>query len=239
MAEMTSSKSATADSAAHVHHDPLALKLDSLHQTLSKIDQAISRGNVEVPLLHELVTLADDLATFVDKVGPDVRVRFDEMLTFLRALPSDIEAQLAKVGPSEEIESKPLFGVLPLARAVPQDVHSVIDYVGAGGALMTSIFADGLSAKIAGAALGASSATVSALTDYRLGAVKVIPIEAHEAIDHAWGLAAIASPFVLGYYKKSPGVAAAHVFLGASMILVSLFTDYRAAVGVGRHAGKR
>jgi hypothetical protein len=39
------------------------------------------------------------------------------------------------------------------------------------------------------------------MTDYRLSVAKVIPIEAHEVIDHAWGLAAIAAPFVLGYWK--------------------------------------
>ena len=47
---------------------------------------------------------------------------------------------------------------------------------------------------------------------------------------------AIAAPFVLGYYKKDPAIAAIHVMLGASTILVSLFTDYRAAEGVGHVA---
>jgi hypothetical protein len=39
---------------------------------------------------------------------------------------------------------------------------------------------------------------------------------------------AIAAPFVLGYWKKAPVIAAAHVIAGATTIIASLFTDYRA-----------
>lgn len=218
------------------HHDPLAQKLGSLHATLRKIDEAINRGAVEIPYLHDLVTIADELAGFVDKVAPEVRVRLKETIAWARALPGEIEAVLAKVGPSEEIPSKLLFGELPIARTVPQDIHSVVDYLNAGAALSTSLMADSTSGKIAGAALGAAGAGVSLMTDYRLGAAKIIPIEAHEVIDHVWGVSAIAAPFVLGYYKKDPAVAAMHVMLGATTIILSLFTDYRAAVGVGRRA---
>jgi hypothetical protein len=34
----------------------------------------------------------------------------------------------------------------------------------------------------------------------------VIPIEVHETIDHVWGAAAIAAPFVFGYWKKAPAL---------------------------------
>ncbi len=123
--------------------------------------------------------------------------------------------------------SRPLFGVLPLARAIPMDVHSMLDYGTAAtvgsGALMT----DCPEARIASMALAAADLGASALTDYRLSAAKLIPIEAHEAIDYVWGVACIAAPFVLGYWKKAPGVALTHVIAGATNILVSLFTDYR------------
>ena len=236
MAEMTQKPQLRAVAGTTGHHDPLALKLDSLHATLQTIEKALARGSVEVPLLADLTRLADEIAGYVDQVGPDVREKLTSLVSWVRALPSEIEGRLAKVGPSQEIASKPLFDALPLARVVPQDVHSVIDYANALGALSTVFFADSTAGKIAGAALGASGATVSALTDCRLGALKLIPIEAHEAIDHGWGLLAIAAPFVLGYYKKDPAIAAVHVMLGASTILVSLFTDYRAAEGVGRQA---
>ncbi|GAC1542656.1 MAG: hypothetical protein NVS3B10_07030 [Polyangiales bacterium] len=216
------------------HHDPLALKLDALHATLEQIDRSLGGGGHPVPFLADLMRIGDELADLVDQVGPDARVHLTEIVGWVRAFPGEVEARLARLGPSKEIASEPVLGVLPLARAVPQDLHSALDSVHAGGALVSGLMADSLSGKLAGAALGGSGVTVSLLTDYRLSAAKVIPIEAHEVIDHAWGLAAIAAPFALGYWKKDPAVAATHVLLGATTILVSLFTDYRAANGVGR-----
>jgi len=128
---------------------------------------------------------------------------------------------------SQGAPSKPLLGALPLARLIPQDVHSVMDYanglITGSGAFLT----DDPAARIASLALAAAGTSVSAMTDYRLSAAKIIPIEQHEAIDHLWGLAAIAAPFVFGYWKRSPTVALMHVMAGAGSILSSLFTDYR------------
>jgi hypothetical protein len=123
--------------------------------------------------------------------------------------------------------SKPLFGVLPISRLIPQDVHSVMDYANSAAAGTGALLCDDPAAQIASIALAASAAGVSALTDYRLSVAKVIPIEAHEVVDHVWGIAAIAAPFVLGYWKRAPTVALMHVIAGAGTILSSLFTDYR------------
>jgi hypothetical protein len=87
---------------------------------------------------------------------------------------------------------------------------------------------DDPAAMAASLALAGTVIGVSALTDYRLSLAKVIPIEVHEALDYAWGLSAIAAPFVFGYWKKSPIAALTHVVAGAGTILSSLFTDYRA-----------
>jgi hypothetical protein len=239
MAEMTQKPQFARGAGGNGHHDPLALELDSLHDKLQSIEKALARGDIEIPLLSDLARIADEIAGYVDRVGPDVREKLHDLVAFVRVLPDRIQERLARLGPSKEIPSRPLLGKLPLARVVPQDVHSVLDYGGALGALSTALFADSATAKIAGAALGASVATVSVLTDCRLAPVKVIPIEAHEAIDHGWGLLAIAAPFVLGYYKRDPGVAALHVILGATTILASLFTDYRAAEGVGHASEER
>ena len=216
------------------HNDPLARKLDTLHGMLQKVDDSIDHGEVDLPFLGDVMRLGDELADMIDRVAPEMRERLHEIVSFVRALPKEIESRLARVAPSKEIPSEPLFGKLPLARIVPQDIHSLIDYRNAVGGVVTSFFADDLSAKIASAALGSSVLGVSLLTDYRLSAAKVIPIEVHEAIDYVWGAAAIAAPFVFGYWKKQPKIAAAHVMLGATTILGSLFTDYRAAKGVGR-----
>lgn len=124
--------------------------------------------------------------------------------------------------------AEPLLG-LPLARWIPMDVHSMMDYANglatAAGALMADD--DDAPAQIASVALGASAVMVSALTDYRLSAARIIPIRTHEAIDYAWGVSAIALPFVLGYWKTSPRTALQHIVAGAGNILASLLTDYR------------
>ena len=88
---------------------------------------------------------------------------------------------------------------------------------------------DDPAARIASVALAASTIGISALTDYRLSIAKVIPIEQHEMADYLWGAAAIAAPFVFGYWKRAPRTALAHVMAGAGTILASMFTDYRAA----------
>jgi len=125
--------------------------------------------------------------------------------------------------------SQPLLGVLPITRWIPQDVHSVMDYVdgltAASGALMADD--DDAVALWASIALGTSAIGVSAMTDYRLSLAKIIPIRVHEAIDYAWGMSCIAAPFALGYWKSSPRTAMTHVMVGAGSILASLFTDYR------------
>jgi hypothetical protein len=125
--------------------------------------------------------------------------------------------------------SEPLLKVLPITRWIPQDVHSVMDYVDgltvATGALTAD--EDDSVARLASLALGASAVGVSAITDYRLSLAKIIPIRMHEAIDYAWGMSCIAAPFALGYWKSSPRTAMTHIMVGAGTVLASLFTDYR------------
>jgi hypothetical protein len=120
-----------------------------------------------------------------------------------------------------------LLGFLPIARLIPQDIHSVMDYVDGLTVASGAMFDDNTAAFTASIALGASAVATALMTDYRLSAMKLIPIRTHEAIDHLWGLSCIAAPFVLGYWKKAPRVAMTHVMTGAMNILASLFTDYR------------
>jgi hypothetical protein len=129
---------------------------------------------------------------------------------------------------SHGIPAPMLFRVLPLTRWIPQDVHSGLDYASGLAAASGFFFAkDDDAACWSSIALGASMVGVSMLTDYRLSVAKVIPIRAHEALDHVFGIACIALPFALGYYKTSPRLAITHIAIGVSSILVSLFTDYR------------
>jgi hypothetical protein len=123
-----------------------------------------------------------------------------------------------------------------LARIIPQDVHSVMDYLDGGGVLAGAFLTSCPKAKAASWLMGSSAVVASSLTDYRLSLAKVVPIEAHEAVDYAFGFSAIAAPFVFGYRKTAPLVAAMHVAIGVGTILASLFTDYRAYRGVGQRS---
>lgn len=129
------------------------------------------------------------------------------------------------------VPAAPVAG-LPLARVIPQDVHTVLDYVGAATTALAALVADGPAATITNATLAASDAGVTMLTDVRLAPLRVIPIEVHEVIDYVWGATAIATPFIFGYAKKSPLAATLQIVAGASLILGSLFTDYRGYKGV-------
>src|SRR6478609_4136527 len=124
--------------------------------------------------------------------------------------------------------SRPLFGRLPLARVIPQDIHSALDYLDAAAVMAGAALTHCPRAKAASLLIGGAGMAASSLTDYRLSLRKVIPIEVHEGIDYAFGVSAIAAPFVLGYRKTAPVVAALHVALGVGTIIASLFTDYRA-----------
>lgn len=143
----------------------------------------------------------------------------------------EVEDRTLSKGPA----ARTLLGGLPLARLIPQDVHSIMDYLngiatGAGVVLHDNDPA----AMAASMILGGSIIGVSLMTDYRLSVAKVLPIEVHEGLDYAWGAMAIAAPFVLGYWKTSPTVGLLHVISGAGTIIASLITDYRASRGRGR-----
>jgi hypothetical protein len=148
--------------------------------------------------------------------------------------PGIIASKLRGVADSLEIPSTPLFGVLPVRRIIPQDFHSVVDYANGFLTAAPALFGDRSETKLCGVVLGVSVVGVSLLTDYRLSVAKVIPIEVHEVIDYVWGAACIAAPFVFGYYKKDTVAAFAHIATGVATIFASLFTDYRAAKGIGR-----
>jgi hypothetical protein len=101
-------------------------------------------------------------------------------------------------------------------RPIDSTLHGVTDYT--VGALLTTVFP-----KLAGIegtrsagqirTAGAIHAGYSALTDYPLGAAKVIPYQAHLAIDAVGALALAATPFVTGQYKRGKSQWVPHVAL--------------------------
>jgi hypothetical protein len=140
---------------------------------------------------------------------------------------SQVLARVDKAELSTGARSKSLWG-LPVKRIIPQDVHSMIDYAGGATGLVAAYCANSVRARMANGALATASTGVSLLTDYKLSLARIIPIEAHEAIDYAWGLSNVLSPFALGYYRKDKVVSVIQIALGIGTIAASLITDYRA-----------
>jgi len=90
-------------------------------------------------------------------------------------------------------------------RPVDATLHGVVDYQ--AGALLTTVFPRlaGIEGTRAGRQIrtaGAIHAGYSTLTDYPLGIVKLIPFQAHLALDAVGALALAAAPFVTGDYKQ-------------------------------------
>lgn len=205
---------------------PVGENLEQVRHLLGEIDREILQYGPPIALAHQFRHAVDKLRESVRDLLPELPDRAKELFVSLRQIES-------RLFPSLEIESVPLLGVLPLARWIPTDVHSVMDYTNGLMTASAAWFAQSYEARFASVVLGASIVSISSMTDYRLSLANVIPIEVHEALDYVWGAACIAMPFVLGYYEKNPITSFIHIVTGVTTILASLFTDYRAAKGRG------
>ena len=216
-----------------IGNDSLAGQLAALRTALGELEREAGRSHAtQVPpnptLVERLERGLGVLRGRLEEFPASLRPRLGQLLASVERI------IFVELRPRAPIPSKPLLGVLPLRRIIPQDVHSVMDYLVAGAYLLSARFARTKRARAVGMVLGANVGGVSLLTDYRLSAAKVIPIEVHEVLDHASGAGAVAAPFLLGYAKKDRLAATIQISAGLGTILASLFTDYRAARGVGR-----
>ena len=218
----------------HEHHlgeDDLAGSLSALRSALAELERDVGRD-------HDLALTPDpERVEAVERALQSLVIRRYDIPRQLtgrmdKLLGSAERVSLGLWDPEERVPSKPLLGALPIARVIPQDVHSVVDYVNAAGFAASAAIARTGSARAVGTLLGLGIGGASALTDYRLSAAKVIPIETHESLDYLGGIAAVVAPFALGYVKKDPIAAAIHIGLGLTTIVASLVTDYRASRGI-------
>lgn len=118
---------------------------------------------------------------------------------------------------------------MPVApRPIDATLHGVADYT-AGTTLMT-VFPrwagiEGTESARQIRRAGAIHAGYAMLTDYPLGVVKVIPYQAHLAVDAVGALALAATPFVTGQYKKGAKHWVPHVALCAFELGSLLMSD--------------
>ena len=112
-------------------------------------------------------------------------------------------------------------------RFIPTRVHGVLDYVH-GAALLAAPellqTKDEPRAVFVSRMAGGGAATYSLMTDFELGAVKVIPMPVHLVLDAASGALLAGSPWLLGYAKGGPRYWLPHAFVGVAEVLAAAAT---------------
>jgi hypothetical protein len=115
-------------------------------------------------------------------------------------------------------------------RFIPTRVHGVIDYLW-GIALAASPwlfgYATGGAAQWVAIAFGIAAVLYSLATVYELGAVRVIPMSMHLALDGFAGAVLAASPWLFGF---SGQVFWPHLAFGLFSVLASLVSQTRASL---------
>lgn len=129
---------------------------------------------------------------------------------------------------------------MSLLNFLPARVHGIGDYGSAFALVLAGLIVSGTGrARATGIVLGLVLLVVSLLTDYPLGARRVIPFKLHSAGDYLGAASLILAPFLLGFSDSDEGLTTFYVAVGAVLVAVSLITDYDnpdrpAAVGVAR-----
>ena len=113
-------------------------------------------------------------------------------------------------------------------RPVDSTLHGVVDYT-AGATLLTvfpkAVGIEGTRSARQIRTAAAIHAGYSAVTDYPLGVVKVLPYKAHLAMDAVGAIALAATPFVTGQYKRGADQWVPHVALCLFELASLVFTD--------------
>ena len=110
-------------------------------------------------------------------------------------------------------------------RFISTRTHGVIDYL-MGALLLVAPyvlgFADGTAAQWVPQVLGAALVGAALLTDYELGAVRLIPMPVHLGLDLAAGALLAASPWLFGFSAR---VWVPHLVIGLFEVAMSLITE--------------
>jgi len=109
-------------------------------------------------------------------------------------------------------------------KIIHSKIHGVLDYV-VGLILITSpwifSFADGSAAQWVPMILGVAALVYSLITDYELGAAKLISFKMHLMLDKSSGVLLAVSPWLFGF---SDPIYAPHLVFGLLEIVVAMTT---------------
>src|SRR5438132_14271987 len=117
---------------------------------------------------------------------------------------------------------------MSLVRLLPAWFHAIADYAVAASLIVVAAAVGGTTAAVAtGIVVGAVVATVSMLTKYPLGVVKVLPFTVHSAGDYLAAALLVSAPFVLNFRSSDGGLTGFYVAAGGAVLAVSLITNYQ------------
>jgi hypothetical protein len=106
--------------------------------------------------------------------------------------------------------------------------HGIMDYA-MGGALLFAPelfgFRKGGAASVVPRVMGLAMVKQALLTDYELGAMKVLPMKAHLAMDMVAGGLLAASPWLFGFSHRPRNEWMPHVVAGAAEVATALMTE--------------
>ncbi len=112
-------------------------------------------------------------------------------------------------------------------RIIPTKVHGSLDYLASGVNLvfprLLGLYDAPWGARVP-RIVGASGAGYSLITDYELGALKVVPMPAHLALDAAKGVFMAASPWVFGFARNGTRYWLVHLLMGSADVLAAIAT---------------
>ena len=112
-------------------------------------------------------------------------------------------------------------------RIIPTGVHGALDYLASGVNLAVPRLLDLHDAPWAALVPridGLAGVGYSLITDYELGALKVVPMPAHLALDAAKGVFMAASPWVFGFLRNGTRYWLVHVLMGSADVLAAIAT---------------
>ena len=113
-------------------------------------------------------------------------------------------------------------------RVIPTSVHGVLDYLASAINLALPPLLGLHEAPRAVLILriaGVANASYSLLTDYELGAFKVVPMPAHLRLDAAKGVLTLSSPWLFGFANKGARYWLAPVLMGTVDVLAAITSE--------------
>jgi hypothetical protein len=117
---------------------------------------------------------------------------------------------------------------MSLVRLLPAGLHAIADYAVGAGLIVIALIAGGSSGAVGtGVVVGATILAVSLITNYPLGALKILPFQVHSAGDYLAAALLLAAPFTLHFNHGDAGLSAVYVVAGLAVVGVSLITNYQ------------